>query len=546
VAIPQAASAANSDITITGITNSAGVMTVATQSPTPITSLTVQLFSGKNQVLTVSDLANTAGQDGPETWQAQNPITARQLSPGVYSAKVDATDGSGSQNGLNGGSFDFRIQTTVTLSITPSTIDYGHRTVVFSGLANQTPPTSSAPQAYKSQKILIVGPPTPANPAGQYPARTDASGLYHFTATVSPGTFSAEIPASPTTAGDVSSAVRVLATVDPIRLSAGFARQPIAYGKADAITGTLRYTSNGVMRRLPGVKVTVRRLSPGGQPRITATTNSDGDFRAVIPRQTSPGTWSISAGGTSLLGKAQVVRQLAVQLATGFRHVYMRLGAFSVLRIKACLIVTSGSRARQPVNSPVALQYTRRERGAWQRLATIDPVSGASYCPHRAPLLQATLVSPFPDGYYRLRYAGNQSLRLSVSKAEHLTRDQTRITSFRVTPRHVAANGAITISGRLWRHDRSGWHPYANRKVQILFYYQGAPYVFDSEPKTNARGFFTGLFTAYVTAKWIARYDGDKTHFFSMTPEIKVTVNHGNGNSQFLLAHGLHIGLRFP
>jgi hypothetical protein len=114
-------------------------------------------------------------------------------------------------------------------------------------------------------------------------------------------------------------------------------------------------------------------------------------------------------------------------------------------------------------------------------------------------------------------------MQASSSKPVHLSRDSTKITSFAVTPRRVQAQGAITISGRLWRHTRS-WQPYADRKVAIQFQYHNKWYAFDFEPRTNSRGYFSGRFTVYVSSKWRALYGGDRTHFSCKSSDIKVTV----------------------
>ena len=113
-AIPQAASAASGDdpITITSITNNAGSMIVTTQSGSPVTSLTVHLFSGSKPVKTVTGFTIQSSWDpgsSRETLQSDK-LT---LSPAAYSAKVDATDSGGTQNGINGGTFDFRILTAI-------------------------------------------------------------------------------------------------------------------------------------------------------------------------------------------------------------------------------------------------------------------------------------------------------------------------------------------------------------------------------------------------------------------------------------------------
>ncbi|MGH3408827.1 MAG: hypothetical protein ACRDRJ_40980, partial [Streptosporangiaceae bacterium] len=57
---------------------------------------------------------------------------------------------------------------------------------------------------------------------------------------------------------------------------------------------------------------------------------------------------------------------------------------------------------------------------------------------------------------------------------------------------------------------------------------------FNSEPKTNAQGYFSGLFAANETAKWLAQYNGDKTHFGCRTARVKVTVSGGSDERRYL------------
>lgn len=528
LAWPAAASADAPDITIVSITNSAGTMTVSTMSDSPITdgSITVHLSSANGSIPAITGFSLSGSPGNQESWQT----SISGLNPGTYSATVDAADGSGSATGLPGGNFSFLVQPAVTLIATPTGIDFDHQTVVFSGHATQTPPTSSTAAALKNQQISIIGPPGPGH---TYTARTDSNGNYKVSVKPAPGSYYAQIPPSSTMAGAVSPFAAVTATPDQVRLSAKFRHPTINYRQDDTITGSVKYRSGGTLKPLAHAKVTISRVSQPGKP-STVTTDAKGNFTAAERRLTIGGSWTVTAGGTALLGKAEVMLALNVRQQTGFRHVELSLSADRRVAARGCLVVTSQGSPGRTVNSPVTLQYsTRGSKGPWRKLATIRPEGGTKYCAAGSPVWRARLAAHSPNAYYRLRFAGSHGMQASSSKPVHLWRDSTKVTSFTVTPRQVAAQGAITISGRLWRHGGS-WQPYANRKVAIQFQYRGKWYVFDFEPRTNSGGYFSGRFTVYVTAKWRAVYGGDKTHFSCTSSQIKVTVT--NQNSQLPIA----------
>jgi hypothetical protein len=528
LSLPATASADPSDITILSITNSAGFMTVTTASGTPITdgSVTVHLTSNNGSIPPITDFSRSGSNGNQESWQTQNPITG--LSPGIYPATVDAADGSGSQTGLPGGNFSFLIQTAVTLTAKPASVDFDHPTVVFSGHATQTQPTSSTPEVLPGKQISIIGPAGPGHP---YIGTTDGNGNYKVSVKPAPGGYYAQVPASSTMAASPKPAqpqASVTATVDQVRLSAKFRHPTINYRQDDTITGSVKYRSGGTLKPLAHATVTISRASQPGKP-TTATTDAKGNFSATERRLTTGGSWTVKAGGTALLGKAQVMLALNVRQLTGFRHVRLSLSADRHVTARACLVVTSQGSHGRPVNSPVTLQYsTHGSKGPWRKAATIRPAAGTKYCAAGSPDWRVRLTAPSPNAYYRLRFGGSHGMQASSSKPAHLWRNSTKITSFTVTPRQVASQGAITISGRLWRHG-SSWQPYSGRKVAIQFQYQGKWYVFDFQPRTNSRGYFSGRFTVYVTAKWRAVYGGDTTHFSSASSQIKVTVTSRNG-----------------
>lgn len=536
--LAPAASADTGDITIISVSSpphNAGLITVQTMSPTAIVpgSITVHLLSGSADVSVTGFVPILNG--GPEEiWQLPDPITTQQLPLGTYTATVDAADSSGLQTGLPGGTFPFLIQPSVTLIASPPAISYAQQTVQFSGQATEVIPGAISPVPDQDQTLQIVGPLTPGNPTGSYTATTDSKGNFQISVKPQPGTYYAVIPSTQSMASARSSPLAVAASSTPIRLAAGFAQNTIEFGRTDAITGTVSYQSGTMLKPLPHTTVTIARLSFPGQPEITVQTGPDGDFRAAIPRQTATGTWAVTAGGTALLGRALVTRTLTVHQTTGFKRTSIELSAGGVLTIKSCVVDTSPGRSGEPVNAPVALEYGPRARGPWKQFVTIEPTYGVPYCPGRSPVWAITVKAPAQNAYYRLRFAGTQTLRVSVSKVAHLWRDDTRITSFKVSPHHVHAKGVITVSGRLWRaattrpadsSSRSGdWTPYADRKVAILFIYHGQEFAFTPEPKTNSSGYFSGLFTVYVTARWLAKFKGNKTHFASTSATVKVTV----------------------
>ncbi|MGH3409785.1 MAG: hypothetical protein ACRDRJ_45930, partial [Streptosporangiaceae bacterium] len=394
----------------------------------------------------------------------------------------------------------------------------------FSGQATEVVPGTTSPAPFASETVQIVGPATTADPTGSYSVTTDSEGNFQLSVQPQPDNYYASLQGAASMTGAQSPIVAITDSPTPIRLAAKFTQDAIEYGQTDVMTGTLKYYQSAkTLKPLPNTTITIARLSPPGEPKITAKTNAAGAFRASIPRQTATGSWAVTAGGTALLGKALVTRTLPVHQTTGFKRTSIELSAFGVLTVKTCLVDTSPGRSGTLVNSPIALEYGRSAKGRWKQLITIEPTYGVRYCPGRSPLWAIAVNAPDQNAYYRLRFAGNQTLRVSVSKVRHLWREDTRITSFKISPHHLHGKGAITISGRLWRTasprhssaqpDSGPWTPYAGRKVGIYFLFKGAEYEFNSEPKTNAQGYFSGLFAANETARWLAQYNGDKTHF---------------------------------
>ena len=92
----------------------------------------------------------------------------------------------------------------------------------------------------------------------------------------------------------------------------------------------------------------------------------------------------------------------------------------------------------------------------------------------------------------------------------------------------------VTVSGRLWQASTAPgakpsrsthWTPYAGRSIEICFTTDGRTFAFNTDPKTDSSGRFSGLFALPYTASWFAQYVRDKTHFASTSSHIKITVS---------------------
>jgi hypothetical protein len=534
--VAQAAQAvqSDSDIQILSVSVSAGnpaQLTVKTDSGTPITSLTVHFQAGP----AISDFDLSGAGSGPQTFQVQltstDPTSGNYLPPDTYTmVTVDAGDSGDPVSGVPvQGPFPFQIQPTVMLN--PPTIDFDHPTVTFAGQVTGLWPGTTTPRSFANEQVMING------QFGPFHATTDQNGDFSAAApAVKPGQlYQAQLAPDSDETGATSSMVKVTQTADAVQLTAGLARGTIKYKQTDSVSGTVTYqpTVKGKFQPLANTKVTIDRTSPAGQP-ITTTTGPTGKFTAKLPPQTATGQWTVSAGGTALLDVADKNLKLNVQLPTAFRQVSIGLSAFRLLSVKACLNVTSPGGNKDSLTVPVTLQYASRAKGPWKNLRIIDATRGGHpYCATGTSSWQTAVTAPLANAYYRLSFGGNSSLQASASAPVHRWRYPTRITGFNITPRSVAAQGAVTVSGRLW-HNTGSWHPYAHRKVGILFRFHGQWFIYQAEPETNSGGYFSGRFVVYVSSPWIAQYDGDTTNFGSASPQIKVTVT----SAAVMVPHG--------
>jgi hypothetical protein len=533
-AMPAASAQAADTVTINSVSSpSAGEIAISVTSTTPLTELNVTLTSGTHPdelTFTLPDFTlQTGGTNTNGTYLLTNPITDAQLPFDIYTISVVAQDsGDGSATNFST-TLDWLIQPTITLSASPPSFSYGNPSVTFSGALSMVYPDGTVDTADVTGQQLYL--------EDQYslqPVTTGAGGEYSIT--LNPpdddADYYVKIYETPTIAPASSPQVYMAATVDPVEVTANVSATQLDYGQNLTISGVAEYNPGSGFVPLPDSTVEVY----GGPyydetgTTATATTNAEGQYVATFADD-GPGSFYVYAGAVpgetgfaaEVLAQASAVTaNVNVALPVKITALRGSLSQFGILTLTGCL--TAGNSDIPPA-LPLQVQYAAGPSGPWHALRTVHGL-GDNTC-GSAPVYGLPFDYKMPvavaAAYYRLSYPGSKDYLPAVSGAVFEAKILTKITNFRISPRSVARNGLVTVSGRLWK-DVKGWHPLAKQHVWILFYYKGTWYYFPDKPLTNSAGRFSGRFRVPVTAPWIAEYMGSKAYFASATTEVKVTA----------------------
>ncbi len=404
---------------------------------------------------------------------------------------------------------------TITIALSPDTLDYGHQTVVVSGTVSAVPAGTAVTIGYENS----------SDAADQVVATTGASGGYQATIAnpeAAAQTVTATVAATDST--DAASASAPLGfSKDDVTITAGFASPVVDAGLPDLMTGTVTYTSAGGQVPLAGMTLTLTTDAYFVPKSATVTTAADGSFSYLAPG-TYGGSedYTISSAATPFLNAAEQHASFDINLAAGITQFTGTLSAEHVLRFDACGGLAEPL-ADGPLFGPLYYQYATKASGPWRTLGVgrenengpcFDAAYGANY--------PGKFRAPPTAGYYRAYTPRVKGQTPAVSNVIHLWRYQAKITGFALTPRKVARNGKITVSGRLWRRGTK-WLADAKQKVTIEYRYHGKTYKL-RQLTTTSSGRFSGTFRVPRTARWLAVYAGGRNQFSVATKPAEVTV----------------------
>lgn len=522
------ASAATGFINVVGNTvdspaSNPGLLSVTLASDMPITAMTVDIvpMGGGTSLLSIpmTDLT-TPAQDGTGsigTWTVTSPVTTGQLALGSYDVQVTATTADASVTAAPAGLLEFLNEVSFpTFTSNGTTFNYDNQNVTFTGTADVTAP-GGTPQPFGTEPVILAD-----GNGDSVPVTTATDGSFSVTvAAKTTNYFPAFQTDSTTASGLTPPEIAITVTQLATQLTGVLSVPHPKYAQPDEITGTATYTDGSATTKLTGATVGLYAPGayfPGASPQATAITGTDGQYTMSLPTTDGAGDWTVAVPANSYLAASTATLPLTVanpNFITGFRGT---LNAFGVVTIAGCVGASTGT---------VNIQYAAKLGGPWHTLGRWKPAGGTS-CQNGAKIgteYSASYYARLGSAYYRVVYTANYNSQGVTSKAVHLARQFTKITSFKVSPRSVARHGKFTVSGRLWAQGKNGkWTPYAHRRLLIIFHYQGVYYRYAAEPKTNGSGRFSGRFPVLVTAPLFAQYNGDSTHFASATARITVRL----------------------
>lgn len=546
-AVPAAASAMAADSITIGTASSpagnVGLLAVTAQADSDIdaSSITAHLISGgNNDVLDVSDFALTAGTAQNGTWTVTTPIAegqgTGQLPLGTYTVEVDATDAGGTSvtEQQATGSLNFVIEPTITLSASPTKVDYDDQTVTLSGtVTGLSPDGSTAPLQSQDLTLQDTASWTDAT-------STDSSGDFSV-AVVHPDvqeTYFATIAASGTVAAGTSNNLQITSQVDLVTLAAKISSSQVNYGTKVTITGTASYKGSSGSTALAGSTVQLYAGPPQDSnyvPYASATTSASGAFSMSFTATASE-TFTVYAGdlpndtsySDQLLSQATVNLPLNVAVPIQIDSFKASLSPFGVVSVSGCLKITNDS---FPVPLPLKVEYSAKSTGPWTSLGTLGDsnfdgencgtgTGGDGFTGHVNAKLAAA--------YYRLAYTATKNYQSATSAAVYAWKYPTRISSLKVSPRSVKKGQKITVSGRL-QVDVKSWKDFGKKQVLIILKPKGSKsWYWIYKVTTSSSGYFSKKFVDPVTAHWSAEYLGDSTHLACAGPQYYVSVHGGS------------------
>jgi len=412
---------------------------------------------------------------------------------------------------------------TITLALSPATVDYGHQTVTASGAVT----TSGSPVAGAAVTVSYVN---IDGQSAQISLTTGTDGRYSGTIPdpeTAAQAVTASIAATSSTAA-ASASAQLGFTMDAVTIKATFAHPYVNVGSSDTLSGVASYISGGTTHPLANSMLSISFGEWGAfnyNFSATVETAADGSFGYITPKMyvaIQGGDVSVSSAATPYLDAGQASASLMVNQEAQITSFSGQLTASRVLQFFACGGIPEPL-ADSLLVGPLHYQYSRTSHGPWKTLGTGKPDNNTDPCDTFGGAYTGRFTAPLANAYYRAYAPAVPGQMSAISSVIHLLRYSTRITGLTISPRRVSRNGKVTVSGLLWRLNGK-WRRDAGRQVVIEFRYKNKTYTLKHRLTTNSAGRFRGVFAVPHTAAWHALYNGNKTEFAAASKAITVRI----------------------
>jgi len=416
------------------------------------------------------------------------------------------------------------VTPTITLVLSPTTVDYGHQNVTASG----TVTTLAGPVAGAAVTVSYVD---IDGQSAQVSLTTGTDGSYSGTIPdpeTAAQTIAASVAATSSTT-TASTSAQLGFTTDAVTITASFAQQYVNAGSTDTLSGVASYAPpDGTPQPLANSTLTITSPSYFNWLPISATvtTAADGSFSYVTP--TFPlavpnVVFTVSSAATPYLQASQLTINLPVNQAAQITSFSGTLSADRVLQFSACGGIPDPL-ADSPLAGPLEYQYSRTAQGPWNTLGTGTPdINGPCFAETYGGTYPGKFTARLANAYYRAYAPAVPGQMSAVSKVIHLQRNATKITGFAITPRRVKRDGKVTVSGRLLQLT-SKWLSDRGAAITIEYRYKNKTYTLKHRLTTNSAGRFRGVFAVPRSAAWLAVYGGNSNHFATASTSIRITV----------------------
>ena len=414
---------------------------------------------------------------------------------------------------------------TITLVLSPATVDYGHQSVTASG----TVTTSAGPVAGATVMVSYMD--------------IDEQFAQVSLTTGSDGSYSGTIPDPETAAQTVTASVAATSstttasasqplgfTTDAVTITASFAQPYVNAGASDTLSGVATYTPpGGTPQPLANSPLSISFTESGAFTysfSARVETADDGSYSYVTPTVPlailSAGA-TVSSAATAYLGAGQASATLNVNQEAQISLFSGHLTADRGLDFSACGGMPEPL-ADSGLVGPLEYQYSRKPQGPWRTLGTgKNDTSGPCFEGEAGGTYPGKFTARLANAYYRAYAPAVPGQMSAVSNVIHLQRYSTKITGFTISPRRVKPGGKVTVSGRLLQLTRK-WLSDKGATITVEYRYKNKTYTLQHRLTTNSAGRFRGVFAVPRTAAWLGAYGGNHNHFATAGTSIRITV----------------------